>query len=226
MLGDHLQDKMKFYGNPSCLNTAKCLFMAAEKGIDIESHFIGADGTGDAADAAAISPHGSFPVIRDVDFSVYGINAIMSFLDDKGFGPSLVPRKSVNRTTMYQWIHIATDLAQPNVEDMVAGKGDKAMVSHWFDALENQLNSKNASMRGDYICGEFSMADVHWAALAQGCYLSDAGDVIDAHPSVKSWWGLIKTHPSTSKENIKAYDVLPTASDIQGNNLRDIQINA
>lgn len=226
MLGDHLQDKMKFYGNPACLNTAKCLYMAAEKGIDIESHYIGADGQGDAAEASSISPHGSLPVIRDVDFVVYGINAIMSFLDDKGFGPSLVPRKSLNRTTMYQWIHVATDLAQPSVADLIAGNGDKAMVSHWFGALENHLNSQNSSVRGDYICGDFSMADVHWAALAQGCFLADAGDIIQTYPSVSKWWDLIKTHPSTSKENIKAYDVLPTAGDIQGHSLRDIQINA
>jgi glutathione S-transferase len=226
MLGDHLQDKMKFYGNPSCLNTAKCLFMAAEKGVDIESHYIGADGTGDMAAASEISPHGSYPVIRDVDFVVYGINAIMSFLDDKGFGPSLVPRKSINRTTMYQWIHIANDLAQPNVADLVAGNGDKAMVSHWFDALESQLKTKNASLRGDYICGEFSMADIHWAALAQGCHLAGVGDIIESRPAVSRWWQLIKAHPSTSKEKIKAYDVLPTSVDIKGNNLRDIQINA
>jgi len=226
MLGDHLQDKMKFYGNPSCLNTAKCLFMAAEKGIDIESHYIGADGEGDAAEAAAISPHGSFPVIRDVDFAVYGISAIMSFLDDKGFGPSLVPRKSINRTTMYQWNHVATDLAQTSVADLIAGNGDKAMVSHWFDALEKHLKTKNASLRGDYICGEFSMADIHWAALAQGCFLAGAGDIIESRPGVMHWWELIKSHPSTSKEKIRAYDVLPTNVDIQGNNLRDIQINA
>lgn len=226
MLGDHLQDKMKLYGNPSCLNTAKCLFMAAEKGVDIEAHYIGTDGEGDAAEAAANSPHGSYPVIRDVDFSVYGIYAIMSFLDDKGFGPSLVPRKSVNRTTMYQWAHVASDLAQASVADLIAGNGDKAMVKHWFDVLGNHLTSKNASLRGEYITGDFSMADVHWAALAQGCFLAGAGDIIESNPTVSKWWGLIKAHPSTSKENIKAYDVLPTNVDIQGNNLRGIQINA
>jgi len=226
MIGEHLKDKMKIYGNPSCLNTAKCLFMAAEKGVDIESHFIGADGQGDAADAAAISPHGSFPVIRDVDFVVYGINAIMSFLDDKGFGPSLVPRKSVNRTTMYQMIHVASDLAQSSVDDLVSGNGDKAMVAHWFDVLEGHLNSKNASLRGDYICGEFSIADIHWAALAQGCSLAGASDIIESRATVNKWWGLIKSHPSTSKEDIRGYDVLPTSGDIQGNTLRNIQINA
>jgi len=226
MLGDHLQDKMKLYGNPKCINSAKCLFTAAEKGIDIESHFIGPDGEGDAAAAAAISPYGSFPVIRDVDFVVYGTNAIMSFLDDKGFGNSLVPRNATVRTIMYQSIHVASELAQPDVAELLAGNGDTAIVSHWFDALESSLQSKNTALRGDYICGAFTLADIHWAALAQGCFLAGAGDIVESRPVVKAWWGLIKAHPSTSKEKIKAYDVLPTAGDIQGNNLRDIQINA
>lgn len=226
MLGDHLQDKMKFYGNPACLDSAKCLFTAAEKGIDIDSHCVGPDGEGDAAAAAAISPHGSLPVIRDVDFVVYGTNAIMSFLDAKGFGPSLVPRNATVRTIMYQWIHIASELAQSDVASLMADKGDTAVVSHWFDVLDAHLQSKNTALRGDYICGAFTLADIHWAALAQGCVLSGAGDIVDSRPAVKKWWGLIKSHPSTSKEKIKAYDVLPTANDIQGNNLRDISINA
>jgi len=226
MLGDRLQDKMKLYGNPVCINTAKCLFTAAEKGIDIESHYVGLEGQGDAAEAAAISPHGSLPVIRDVDFVVYGINAIMSHLDDKGFGPSLVPRKAVMRTVMYQWIHIASDLAQPGVAELMAGNGDTAVVSPWFDSLDTHLQSKPASLRGEYICGDFSLADIHWAALAQGCFLAGAGDIVESRPVVNKWWGLIKAHPSTSKENIKAYDVLPTIGDIQGNNLGGIQINA
>ncbi len=228
MLGDRLQNKMKLYGNPACLNTAKCLFTAAEKGVDIESHYVGPDGQGDAAEAAVISPHGSLPVLRDVDFVVYGTNAIMSYLDDKGFGPSLVPRNATVRTVMYQWIHIASELAQPDVAALVSGSGDTAVVSHWFGALNTHLESKtkDVALRGDYICGAFSLADIHWAALAQGCVLSDAGNILETHAQVKNWWYLIKGHPSTSKEKITAYDILPTVHDIKGNNLRGIQINA
>lgn len=226
MLGDHLQDKMKLYGNPACLNTAKVLFTAAEKGVDLDSYFVSPDGGGEAAAAMAISPHGSLPVVRDVDFVVYGTQAIMSYLDDKGFGPSLVPRNGVVRAVQYQWIHIAQDLAQPAVAALIQGDGDAAMVSHWFDTLAKHLQTKPTSLRGEYICGAFSLADIHWAALAHGCVLANAGDIVDSRPAVKSWWGLIKSHPSTSKEKIRAYDVLPTVTDIKGNNLRGIQINA
>lgn len=226
MLGDRLQDKMKLYGSSDCLDTAKCLFTAAEKGVDIEAHAIGPDGQGDSAAASALSPHGSFPVLQDVKFVVYGTAAIMSYLDDKGFGPSLVPRNAVVRTIMYQWIHIGSELAQPAVAGLLAGNGDPKLVAHWFDVLDTHLQSKSPQLKGEYLCGAFCLGDIHWAALAQGCLLADQGDIIESRPAVLAWWDLIKSHPSTSKEKIKAYDVLPTAGDRQNGVLRDIQINA
>ena len=36
MIGDKLASAMQLYGNPSCINTAKALQTAAEKGVDIE----------------------------------------------------------------------------------------------------------------------------------------------------------------------------------------------
>ena len=37
MIGDKLASAMQLYGNPSCINTAKALQTAAEKGVDIET---------------------------------------------------------------------------------------------------------------------------------------------------------------------------------------------
>ena len=35
-IGDHLADVKVLYGVAGCANTSKCLFTAAEKGVDIE----------------------------------------------------------------------------------------------------------------------------------------------------------------------------------------------
>lgn len=227
MLGAHLQDKMKLYGNPACLSTAKCLFEAAEKGVDIEPQFVDVNGGAKSAEITAMSPYGVLPILKDVDFVVIGTPAIMSYLDDKGFGPALVPRNGVVRAVQYMWMATASDLAQPAVAGLIKGDGDTAEVAKYFDDLESHLSSKsNPALRGDYICGAFSLADVSWAALANGCFLANAGDIVESRPAVKKWWGLIKSHPSTSKEKIKAYDVLPTAQDISGNTLRGVSINA
>ena len=40
MIGDKLASAMQLYGNPSCIDTAKCLQTAGEKGVDIEAMLI------------------------------------------------------------------------------------------------------------------------------------------------------------------------------------------
>ncbi|MGI9305316.1 MAG: glutathione S-transferase family protein [Gammaproteobacteria bacterium] len=223
MLGDRLRSKMKLYGHPACVNTAKCLLTAAEKGVDIESHSV--DPASPSAEVSAISPFGSVPVLQDADFVVYGTPAILSYLDDKGFGPSLLPRNGVVRAINYQWSHIATDYVQPQVMALMSGDGDREVVAKGFAALNEQLQSSNPILRGDFICGAFCLADIHWAAVAHGCYLANAGDLVESNGAVNTWWGHVKSHPSTSKEKIVAYDVLPTANDVQSNTLKDVQIN-
>ncbi len=225
MLGDHLKQKMKLYGHPGCINTGKVLFTAAEKGVDVESHTVDPSAGELPAEVRELSPFGSLPVLVDVDFVVYGTPAIMSYLDDKGFGPSLLPRNGVVRAINYQWSYIATEYAQPQLAALMSGDGDKQVISKAFDALNEQLQTNNPICRGDYICGAFTLADIHWGAVAHCCELVNAADMISARPAVKTWWGKVKTHPSTSKEKIVAYDVLPTAADVQNGKLRDIQIN-
>ena len=114
MIGDKLASAMQLYGNPSCINTAKALQTAAEKGVDIETHKIDS-----GEEAADLSPLHSAPVLKDLDNIVYGPNAIISYLDDKGFGPSLVPRNGVIRAIMYQYAHIATDYVQMEAYGML-----------------------------------------------------------------------------------------------------------
>lgn len=224
--GAHLLDKMRLYGNPACLNTAKCLFTAAEKGVDIESHFVEINGK---AKSAKI-PRAAFalmPVLQDVDYVLCGTSAIMSYLDDKGFGPSLVHRNGVVRSVMYMYMQAASEFAQPAVTRLMGGKGNAGEVSEYFDVLESHLGTKtNPAMRGDYICGQFTLADVAWAAVANGCFLAKSGNIVESKSAVANWWGAVKSHPSTSKEKIKAYDILPTAKDISSNTLRGLTINA
>ena len=158
MIGDKLATAMNLYGHPSCIDTAKCLQTAGEKGVDIQAHTIqGPD------EVKSMSPLGSAPVLKDMDNIVYGTGAIMSYLDDKGFGPSLVPRNGVIRAQMYLMAHVATDYVQS-----AAGKdggADRDQLTRLYDHLEQHLQTPRRN--GNYICGEFTLADIHWAALHQ-----------------------------------------------------------
>ena len=216
MIGDQLRTKMILSGHPSCPNTGKCLQTAGEKGVDVETIVISGM---DDSEFLAKSPYGIGPVLQDIDYIVYGTYAVMSYLDDKGFGPSLVPRNGVHRSIMYQWIGIAMEKAQPLIGDNI----DKAGLATLFDGLDHQV--KNPPKKGDFICGDFSLADIHWSACCNLLDIGGAGDLISSRSGVSAWLDKVKSHPSTSKEKLEPYTCLPTADDVKSGSLRDISIN-
>lgn len=225
-IGDHLADVKVLYGVAGCANTSKCLFAAAEKGIDIDGKAVDVNSESEMADILAVSPFGTLPVLKDVDFYVYGIEAILSYLDDKGFGNSLVPRNGVTRAQQYQWIHIAQQVFGPAVEQLSDANSDATAletVKTVLAKLEEQLNTRGK--RGDYIVGDFSLADIHWAPYIHNCCLYGNESLIDALPGVKSWWSKMKVRKSTSKENYVAYTVLPSIDEIRNNKMRSVSIN-
>jgi len=223
MIGDKLATGMQLFGNPNCINTAKCLQTAGEKGIDIESVTISS-----GEEVSDKSPLNSVPVLKDLDNIVYGPNAILSYLDDKGFGPSLVPRNGVIRAIMYQYAHIATDYVQMEAYGLLTGSGGNMdIINKSFDLVENILsNPPDPKLKkGVYICGEFTLADIHWMACVNALEISGT-DVISSRAEVSTWYKAVKNHPSTSKEAIVPYTCLPTKEDVDSSTLRDVGINS
>ncbi len=222
-VGDHLSSKMKLYGVPSDPNTLKCLLTAGEKGVDIDS-IVASDAT--TQEVGSISPFGTTPCLRDVDFTLCGTPAIMSYLDDKGFGPSLVPRNGVIRALQYQCIHIANETVAPAVDKLLAGEaGDQttSILGAAFDVLNNTLVNKK--QRGDFLVGEFSLADIHWTPYAHACIISGNADIVQSRSAANAWWEKVKAHKSTSKENFVASTILPSMDEIKNNQLKSITIN-
>ena len=223
-IGDHLSDVKVLWGVAGCANSSKILLTAAEKGVDIEGRSVDVNSEVEMNGIKKISPFGSIPVLKDVDFYVYGTEAIMSYLDDKGFGNSLIPRNGVARALNYQWAHIASTAFGPAVSKLTEGD-DSAMeaVKQGLSALEAQLNAR--TKRGDYIVGEFSLADIHWAPSVHALCLHGHESLVDSMPAVKAWWGHMKVRKSMSKEDYVAYNVLPSLDEIRSNKLRSVSIN-
>lgn len=226
-VGDHLSSRIKIYGVPSDPNVLKCLMTAGEKGVDIDSIVVNES---NKQEITSISPFGNSPCLRDVDFTLCGTPAIMSYLDDKGFGPSLVPRNGVVRALQYQCIHIANETVAPAVTKLLAGEdaedAEEAIktLGFAFDVMNSMLKSKK--QRGDFLVGEFSLADLHWAPYAHACIICGHADIIQTRDAVSSWWDKVKAHKSTSKENYFASSILPSMDEINNNQLKSITINA
>jgi glutathione S-transferase len=225
MIGDKLATAMQLFGNPSCINTAKCLQTAGEKGVDVEVTTIN---SGD--EVADKSPLSSAPVLKDLDNVVYGTGAILSYLDDKGFGPSLVPRNGVIRAIMYQYSHIATDYVQMEAYGLLTGSGGNMdLVNKACDILENLFtnppqHSAPKLKKDVYICGEFSLADIHWMSCVNALEIS-GNDVVSSRAAMTEWYNAVKSHPSISKENVVPYDFLPTKEDVDLGKVRNVGIN-
>lgn len=222
MIGDQLRNKMIVFGHPKCIDTAKCLQVAAEKGIDVEARVLNYDEASGTLtpddDFLQTSPLSVAPALRDVKYNIAGSLAVMSYMDDKGFGPSLVPRNGVLRAVMYQWIMIAMQKVQPAI-----ASGDTSTLNEAFDKLDENL--ANPPKKGNFICGDFTLADIHWSACANMLQIKGHGDLISSRSNVDQWFNNVKKHPSTSKENIIPFTAVPTADDMQNNTLRDISIN-
>ncbi len=216
MIGDRLRSKMIIFGHPACIDTAKCMQVAAEKGLDIEARTLNLDNLDGEADFLEVSPLKIAPALRHVDYMISGVLSTMSYIDDKGFGLSLVPRNAVVRAVMYQWIEVALQ----NQGKIISG--DMQSLAPALDALDKQLTSNR---KGDYICGEFSLADIHWSACMNMCEIKEHGDQINSRSNLKTWFDRVKEHPSTSKEKITPFSVVPTAEDIQNNTLKGVSIN-
>ena len=116
-IGDHLRDVQDLYGSPKCPHTNAVLIAAGEKGVDLNCHV--EDDWGPSSSVRSMSPLGIGPVLKDRSATNIGLMACMSYIDDKGFGPSLVHRNGVTRARMFQEITVACLLyTSPSPRDL------------------------------------------------------------------------------------------------------------
>ena len=73
MIGDKLASAMQLFGNPSCINTAKIMQTAGEKGVDVEVHKING-----GEEVSEMSPLQSAPVLKAVSYTHLTLPTICS----------------------------------------------------------------------------------------------------------------------------------------------------
>ena len=212
-IGDHLRDVMDLYGSPKCPHTNAVLIAAGEKGVDLNCHT--EDDWGPSSSVRSMSPLGIGPVLKDRSATNIGVMSCMSYLDDKGFGPSLVHRNGVTRARMMQEIAIATQ----------TDCSDDAALGAALDQLEATLNSPLGNMKGDYAVGQYTLADCAWAGVCQVANNLGKGDAVSSRAKVNAWFAAVQSHPSTSKEAINPFSCMATKADHDGNSMREVRIN-
>ena len=213
-IGDHLRDVMDLYGSPACPHTNAVMIAAGEKGVDVNCH--AETDWGPSGSIRSMSPLGIGPVLKDRSATNFGLVSCLSYVDDKGFGPSLVHRNGVTRARMFQEMGVA---AQVNC-------GDDSSLASGLDMLEATLGSDLGNMKGDYVCGQYTLADACWAGVCQVATNMGKGSAISSRSKVNTWFASVQAHPSTSKESINPFSCMATKADADSGSMREIRVNS
>jgi len=204
---------MKLRGFPGDLSTVKCLIMAAEKQVKLETELLDTQaGEQDQAEYRALSPFGKHPYLQEGDAVAIGAEASLAYLDTRGNG-FMNPKKAQHFGHQNYWWQVAETIGAP-VESLIhaAAFGTTAntdameLVEVGLTAFDNALTGKK------FIVGEYSYADVHWTAIAHFLVLAGKQDMIDSRPNTKAWYDKVKQRPS--------YASLPSLEDIKQKQLK------
>jgi glutathione S-transferase len=102
---------------------------------------------------------------------------------------------------------------------------DDASLSACLDILEATLGSPLGNMRGDFVCGQYTLADCAWAGVCQVATNTGKGSAISSRSKVNTWWSALQSHPSTSKEAINPYSCMASKADADAGTIREVRIN-
>ncbi len=221
---------IRLLGIPGHADTCKCLYMAAEKGINLDVELIGipADEGSDQG-FRSLSPFGKIPCLVAGDFVTSGVAAVLPYLDVRGGGLSLTPRKAARLGEQNYWIQIGQHKVMPSVDvlldeialksmdvpghvpDSQAVENANRKIAEALDALERTLEVQ------EFIVGAFSFAEIHWVPYLHLIKVTGQGQLIDELPSLNSWLKKMESRRSGSRT---PYRVLPSLEQIQGNELK------
>lgn len=167
------------------INSYKCLFLASYRKLPVEVSW---EESSVADDKLSESLHmtglNRFPCIEEGDFKVCGATAVLTFLNIKGTAPAIHPRKARVLAAQNYWVQVLVQKFEPLIED-VSSNSEK--ISHILEILDSELASNN------HIVGEFSLADIHWSAVAKILEERGKGNIFNDYPSISNWLGKIKT---------------------------------
>ncbi|MCU7886409.1 MAG: glutathione S-transferase family protein [Candidatus Thiodiazotropha sp. (ex Lucinoma annulata)] len=221
---------MHLRGYPADANTNKCLLMAAEKDICLNSELLDIEsGACDDPEYRRLSPFGKAPCLKEDGCVVSGIQAILAYMDVRGQGSSLNPKKAAILGEQNYWVDVAQRFIDPNVAVLVPGKDitstsmgevNRQIAKEEIGRVMDTLDAVLADGRR-FIVGEYSFADIHWTASVHLCVMAGHQDLIDSRTGLKGWYNRVRSH--TSKVSKKqTYNNLASLEEIREKRLKSV----
>ncbi|MDG0996001.1 MAG: glutathione binding-like protein [Gammaproteobacteria bacterium] len=223
---------LQLLGAAYCADTLKCILVAAEQGMEMNTGTINiADGENQSADFIAVSEFGMLPALKENDFFSYGVKSITEYINARGLGFSLIPKNVTQAAEQDDCCSTARNQAGPHVsaivqETLVKSTNDATIIDAAKVALAPLLDDLEQRLaKNKFIAGKnFSLADIYWMAHLHLLSLTPANDLIEQHTKIKAWMETLRAKKSNCGQALIATSLLPTIADIQSNTIKDIVI--
>lgn len=180
--------------------TMKCLLMAGIKGLKLNTTLSSVDNVEQTRSYQNLDTNKKAPTLTHGDFSVSGVRAILTYLDIRGSGMSLTPKKARTLGEQNYWIDVCDQTLAPAVESYIKGEAtaeDEACIDKVLASLDRALSANN------YIVGQVSFAEPHIAAYA--ALLNCCGFSMSIYPNIANWFvRLEKSMPERIKADFAA----------------------
>lgn len=182
-----------------------------EKGVDYERIVIDPAELKSAEHLSEVHPFGKVPALYHGDVHLYETAAIARYVDEAFDGPALQPGGVRDRAEMQKWINIAGQYIYPAaIGDLVmqrlapkiglfGGVTDEAVVAAAVPVIAHQLDliERALSADGQYLAGDFSLADIMVATMVQYIFLTpESAALLGDRPAVSEWVRRVTSRPS------------------------------
>ncbi len=172
--------ELMLHGLHGQASTIKCLLMAAIKGLSLNTSCLSSTARPDHTRAYqdTDSDVGALPTLVQGDFSITGSRGILSFMNVRGSGASLVPKKARILGQQNYWIDAVDRQLALAIQKMADGKSDDTAI-----IILDELNRVLATSR--FITGQLSLAEPNVAAYI---YVLKNNNVdLGQYPNIAVW---------------------------------------
>lgn len=218
---------LQLLGAPFCPETLKCILIAAEQGMEMNTGSLEMADL-DSAEFNEVSEFGLAPALKENDYFTAGSKAITEFINARGLGTSIIPNNVVLAAEQESWIDKSRQQAEPAIQafvgEITGQGGDTAAAKAQLEPVLDELNEQLG--KDKFILGKnYSMADVHWTADIHLLGLTSGADMIESRANIKTWMQSMRDKKSNCGQSLKACSLLPTVEDIKANKLNNVTID-
>ena len=158
-----INQEISFLGIEGQLATERCIFTAGTRGADMQICYASdAPEIDHTTDYQFLSPFERVPSLRHGDFAIAGARGIIAYLDARGVGIPLTPRKARLVGLQNYWIELAGKLLAPIIQAGETSENSNkkdAQISDYQQAESFIYKLNSIVEENEFILGSATLAD-------------------------------------------------------------------